>query len=717
MKRLIFVVLAALLLGSHAWADFAAGLRAYDKGDYATALKEWQPLADGGDARAQLRLGLMQAYGKGLKANPQEAEKLFLKAAQGKADLNEADKQGHTALTWAAAKRNPATIEALLAGGADINLGEGEQKTPLMIASDYGSREIVSLLLKKGAAAKKADKEEKTALHFAAARYPDDETLPIMQALLEAGADPNAAGKNGETPLHLAVERKSRERIEWLLSKGAKIDAAEEDGLTPLLALLESSPEEDTLAIAKLLVEKGASFKIADKSKRGPLHFLAEHADEELTLNLLLFFLEKGGDVNAVDDDGRTPLHAAVISGANSDEATALPFIQALLNKGADPNARDESQRTPVFYGLRPDAADKSIPILTALLAGKADVNAADEEGLTLLHLCMEDPNESGSAVLVKFLLDNGARVNALTKEGQTPLHLLAEAQAGPGVAVVGKLLLERKADPNIQDTEFKRTPLHCAADEGNADLVKVLLAAGARTDVPDEFKDTARDLAEQQGHKDVARMIRDSAPGVGFPSSPSGSLDKAGQQKRADELWGYLAKLTDNDGDLIEKAFREIIEKCRESDKVPDALWKLSNFYLNTVDPPAIDKGAEALETLNKDYPQFMAIHPLTRRKEPMTAVQTRLAFCYEQLGKWGKVAELYGPVFAKPEGMEPGEFISYGVLYGNALEKSGKNEEAILVYEKIIKISREMSGMDNLTQMNVDQCKAALARLKSIK
>ncbi len=35
------------------------GMEALDKGDYATALKEWRPLAEQGDAEAQCNLGYM----------------------------------------------------------------------------------------------------------------------------------------------------------------------------------------------------------------------------------------------------------------------------------------------------------------------------------------------------------------------------------------------------------------------------------------------------------------------------------------------------------------------------------------------------------------------------------------------------------------------------------------------------------------------------------
>ena len=60
---------------------------AYDRGDYATALKEWQPLAEQGKADAQLGLGAMYFYGQGVPQDYAEAVKWYrLAAEQGQAD-------------------------------------------------------------------------------------------------------------------------------------------------------------------------------------------------------------------------------------------------------------------------------------------------------------------------------------------------------------------------------------------------------------------------------------------------------------------------------------------------------------------------------------------------------------------------------------------------------------------------------------------------------
>ncbi len=60
------------------------GMEALDKGDYATALKEWRTLAEQGDAEAQSNLGVMYSNGQGVPQDYVQAYMwLSLPAAQG----------------------------------------------------------------------------------------------------------------------------------------------------------------------------------------------------------------------------------------------------------------------------------------------------------------------------------------------------------------------------------------------------------------------------------------------------------------------------------------------------------------------------------------------------------------------------------------------------------------------------------------------------------
>ena len=63
-------------------ADFQQGLDAAKRGDFATALQEWQPLAEQGDAYAQFNLGLMYVNGYGVAKDDTKAVYWYRKAAE-----------------------------------------------------------------------------------------------------------------------------------------------------------------------------------------------------------------------------------------------------------------------------------------------------------------------------------------------------------------------------------------------------------------------------------------------------------------------------------------------------------------------------------------------------------------------------------------------------------------------------------------------------------
>jgi TPR repeat protein len=76
---LLFFVLAAAL---PAGADYEAGLAAARAGDYAAAMREWRPLAEGGHRDAQFNLGLIYENGLGVPADGAEAARWYRRAAE-----------------------------------------------------------------------------------------------------------------------------------------------------------------------------------------------------------------------------------------------------------------------------------------------------------------------------------------------------------------------------------------------------------------------------------------------------------------------------------------------------------------------------------------------------------------------------------------------------------------------------------------------------------
>ncbi len=81
---LVLALLVALPVGAQ---DFEQGAAAAEIGDYATALQEWRPLAENGNADAQYKLGFMYEEGRGVPLDGIESAKWYRKAAR----------QGHAA--------------------------------------------------------------------------------------------------------------------------------------------------------------------------------------------------------------------------------------------------------------------------------------------------------------------------------------------------------------------------------------------------------------------------------------------------------------------------------------------------------------------------------------------------------------------------------------------------------------------------------------------
>ena len=88
MKRFVALCIVAVAFATApAFAGFQEGVDAFERGDYKTALREFQHLAEQGDADAQYLLGVFYKDGEGVPQDYKEAVKWYtLSAEQGHAD-------------------------------------------------------------------------------------------------------------------------------------------------------------------------------------------------------------------------------------------------------------------------------------------------------------------------------------------------------------------------------------------------------------------------------------------------------------------------------------------------------------------------------------------------------------------------------------------------------------------------------------------------------
>ncbi|KAK1756048.1 hypothetical protein QBC47DRAFT_178875 [Echria macrotheca] len=176
-------------------------------------------------------------------------------------------------------------------------------------------------------------------------------------------------------------------------------------------------------AVVRLLLDKGAAIEAADRDDMTPLSWAASQGHEDVVRLLL----DKGAVIEAADHIGRTPLFQAAEEGHES-------VVRLLLDKGAVIEAVDDYGRTPLSWA----ASQGHEAVVRLLLDEGAAIEAMDRNGQTPLSLAAS----IGYEAVVRLLLDEGAAIEAVDCNGQTPLSRAAEE----GHEAVVRLLQSKEA-------------------------------------------------------------------------------------------------------------------------------------------------------------------------------------------------------------------------------------------------------------------------------
>jgi ankyrin repeat protein len=258
--------------------------------------------------------------------------------------------------------------------------------------------------------------------------------------------------------------------------------------------------------IAKLLIEAGAD---VNRGRKTPLvnAAFAGHAD------LIQFLVENGAKVN---DPKNPPLHWVV-----KPEAAA-----ALLAAGADVKQRDETGRT--VLNLSKGCYNPTADTVKLLIEAGADVNAKDPSGSAPLHQAITYGVQEGETELAKVLVAAGADVDAKDGQGNTPLSLareeLNEARndhfSNPewtaAKVASAETLIRLLEDAGAKDDG--RTPLQQAVAAGNLDDVKRLIASGADVDATGPRQITAAHVASEEGRAEILELLLEAGARIDRP-------------------------------------------------------------------------------------------------------------------------------------------------------------------------------------------------------
>jgi ankyrin repeat protein len=217
-----------------------------------------------------------------------------------------------------------ATVEGLLAAGVDINARNKEGVTALAYAADRGHLDIVKILLAHDADVNAKSRIGSTALINAA--YMGH--AGIVQELIAGGADVNAQSNDGTSALMNAAARGHKQVVLMLLAHGADVDAREKYGLAALWNAISSGHND----IVVLLINSGTD--VNARANDGTTALM--NAAFTGNLDVVKLLLKAGAHVNAKAKNGWTALALAKQRGY-------LEIVRVLIEAGA----MEDSPRRP----------------------------------------------------------------------------------------------------------------------------------------------------------------------------------------------------------------------------------------------------------------------------------------------------------------------------------------------------------------------------------
>ncbi|KAJ5280805.1 hypothetical protein N7478_006177 [Penicillium angulare] len=333
-------------------------------------------------------------------------ELLLIEGAQ----IDLADHNGGTALLWAISGGHEAVVKLLLAKGANINsthesgarryhglqvvdtnrsggdidATDKEGLTPLWWAAKEGQEKITWMLIDLGA---KIEINSGLGSRYIC-KMENSENDLLIKVLLSHRTARETPDCFGRTAIVRAAETRRYSRLEFIIEKGASLEAKDPENIT---------------ALWWAVIHNNANLNVQDDLGRTPLHLSAEAHNVEIFRALV----ESGALLDIEDSQGRTSLMWAIIYGNESLVRILRENDICLENEDA------QWGRTALLW-----AARKSYPNMVRLLLGNgASIEATDHSGQTALSIAAR----YGHRKVVEILLENKADTESEDYEDFTP--------------------------------------------------------------------------------------------------------------------------------------------------------------------------------------------------------------------------------------------------------------------------------------------------------
>ncbi|MGH9672813.1 MAG: ankyrin repeat domain-containing protein [Bryobacteraceae bacterium] len=468
-------------------------------------------------------------------------------------------------IQFAVRENQRAVVDFLLDNGADSAYEAGDSLVGM--ARERGYTELTALFESK---LKERYNVVPEGAAVAAAIRDRDEAQ--VRALIDLNPElAHAADERASRPIHWAAMTRQRWLIDYLLDRGADVNAVRPDGLRPIHLTngdyhyrgwrdLPSVALQRHEVLIGYLIARGADYDLATAAKLGDLDRVRELLDQDPSLvnhvptysyytgvplrnaagaghlEVVNLLLERGADPNQ-PEPGIAP-HGGALHSAIGGRHMAV--VKVLLEHGANPNAEVESSGNCLSMAKFAGAPKEMIELI-ASYGGVMGADMADLETLAaMLHANpkLRVGERLGDPAVMELILryqpdilqrtpdptawwSHGTPKDAefarrLMRRGLDPNRrnwlgiTLLHRCAAKGDVAIAEVCLEFGGDINAVETQWSSTPLAWAAREGRQEMVAWLLSKGANPKLP-EVEPWAHPVewARRRRHDSIVELLR----------------------------------------------------------------------------------------------------------------------------------------------------------------------------------------------------------------
>ncbi|KAL9639493.1 MAG: hypothetical protein Q9204_001068 [Flavoplaca sp. TL-2023a] len=400
---------------------------------------------------------------------------------------NAVDQYANAPLNWAAWNRDCRLMESLLLRRCTLDPKDDDGITPLFDATRRDANDCVRLLANAG-----ADLDCETRLGCT----PLDEAVywekPVLvRMLLDRGAKMELCPfreDDYDSLLKFALRSSSEEVVRVLVEFYAK--GRGEESITPATALdLVSDQKPDVMpALLESWPQTKEYLRTHGEDAATNFHSIARKGSVE-TLKAVLEVMDKDSINNPSGTSG-TLLHAAICGGEDVEDK-----VNVLLDHDADPSiiaGRHGTTLNAAAYFHLQSVAKLLLERLPKSTSRRWFINVAGAEGTPIQAAVkgLENANSAEAAVeLLEFLRSEEAPLTHSGLYRENLLHAAARVDTRLSFKdAVMKWLLEKGVDPDESDIAGRR-PMHLAINNGDIDLVKLLLTEDTTLETLDHQK------------------------------------------------------------------------------------------------------------------------------------------------------------------------------------------------------------------------------------